>query len=181
MIKLKTLILSYNNILMNSDNIIDLHAIDSTFRGYAWDYFSLHSDQRMKSFHFYIIIVTAIIGGLAVIVKSTEIRKVHSLFGVALILLSFLFWKLDQRTRQLIKYAEEAIIFLDEKYCLPDVGPSPHPLRIFSRDVQKNKTAKAFPLISGHFSYARVFRWIFLFFSLIGLGITIIFLINYPL
>ena len=153
-------------------------SVDATYRGYAWDYFSLHADQRMKSFHFYIILVTAIMGGLAAIIKDGHFNKFYSIFGAILSIFSFLFWKLDERTRQLVKIAEDALIYLDKKYVFQDESLSPHPLRIFSRDNESILNANRRGLILGHFSYARVFRWIFGLFGTLGVCIIIFFLMT---
>jgi hypothetical protein len=47
---------------------------------------------------------------------------------------SFVFWKMDNRTDQLAKLAENAIRFLDAQHGLPDEGEWPHPLRLFARE-----------------------------------------------
>jgi hypothetical protein len=86
---------------------------------------------------------------------------------------SFVFWKLDQRTRQLIKHAEIALSFLDSQYDLPDLNGMPHPLRLFSREGVVTSTLRGFPLTTGHFSYARCFRWVFFMFSIVGVALTI--------
>jgi hypothetical protein len=150
------------------------------FRDYAWNYFALHSDQRMKAFHFYIILSTAIAGGLFVLVKSGEMHKWMAAFGALLIFFSFIFWKFDLRTRQLIKHAEAALKFLDEQHGLADVDGLPHPLKIFSREEVVSKKLPLYPLATGHFSYARCLRWIFALFSILGAALVCICLVVFP-
>ena len=33
-------------------------SLDELFREYAWDYFALHADHRLRAFHFYILLST---------------------------------------------------------------------------------------------------------------------------
>jgi hypothetical protein len=151
--------------------------LDATFRDYAWNYFSLHADQRMKAFHFYILLSSAIAGGLSILIKNGEIHKWMCLFGMLLIFFSFIFWKFDQRTSELIKLAEGALIFLDAQYELPSESGIPHPLELFSREKILTSKKKSYPLLSGHFSYSRSLRWVFFTISMIGIGIFITFLV----
>ena len=148
-----------------------LKTLEDTFRKYAWDYFALHADHRLRAFHFYIILSTTIIGAFGLLLKNGEVRQWMSAFGFLLIFFSFVFWKLDNRTRQLIKIGEAAIKHLDAQHGLIDEKELPHPLRIFEHEEVISTQKKLFPLMSGHFSYARCFRWVFGMFSLVGLAI----------
>jgi hypothetical protein len=90
---------------------------------------------------------------------------------------SFVFWKLDNRTRGLIKHGEEALEFLDAQHGLehPD---GRHPLAIFAREKHLSAKFPLYPVTSAHFTYARCFRWVFAMFSLIGLctiGVCLVF------
>ncbi len=147
-------------------------SLDETFRNYAWDYFSLHADHRLRAFHFYILLSTALLGGFALSVKNGGLSKWMAFFGVLLAFFSFVFWKMDERTRQLVKNGEDAIKFLDRQHELPDQEDLPHALRLFSREEASSKRLKLYPLHSGHFSYARCFRWVFGMFTLVGLGVA---------
>ncbi len=148
-------------------------SLEDSFRDYTWDYFALHADQRLKAFHFYILLSTAIIGGFAVLLKNGDLYKWMSVFGVLLIFFSFVFWKLANRTRSLIKYGEAALEFLDAQHNLSDDGSLPHVLRLFSREKAVSKNLTLFPLMSGHFTYARCFKWVFLMFAAVGAGTVV--------
>ncbi len=148
--------------------------LDDAFRDYAWDYFSLHADQRLKAFHFYIILSTAIIGGFSLLLKNGAFYKWMAVFGLLLLFFSFIFWKLDNRTKQLVKSGEAALEFLDAQYALPDQDGVPHVLRLFTREKMLTAKHPLFPLSTGHFSYSRCFTWVFFMFSFLGAITTIV-------
>lgn len=147
--------------------------LEETFRSYAWDYFALHADHRLRAFHFYILLSTALLGGFVISTQKGGFCEWMAAFGLLLIFFSFVFWKMDNRTRQLVKNAESALKFLDAQHGLPDEHDLPHPLRLFSRETAETAKLKRYPLTEAHFSYARCFRWVFGMFSLVGLAIAI--------
>ena len=65
--------------------------LDEVFREYAWDYFAVHAEQRLKAFHFYILLSTAIIGGFGLLIRNGEFHKWMALFGLLLLFFSFVF------------------------------------------------------------------------------------------
>jgi hypothetical protein len=85
-------------------------------RGHAWAYFDRHSEQRLKTFNFYLVLCAAIIAGV-VSEKSSEFRTA---LLILLSILSFIFWKLDVRNRDLTKHSEEALKLLEDELDLPD-------------------------------------------------------------
>jgi len=143
------------------------------FRDYVWGYFELHAEQRLKTFQFFITLATALVGAFIVLIRYGITTKWMAAIGVLVLFFSFVFWKLDHRTRQLIKNAEEALKYLDAQHHLPDIHGAPHPLRIFSHDDYITDDAKPYPLWSGHFSYSRCFEWVFRGFALAGIISTI--------
>src|SRR6266853_2054763 len=143
--------------------------LDETFREYAWNYFALHAEQRLKAFHFFIILATTILGGFLLLFRYGQSHKWTAVLGILLALLSFVFWKLDVRTRTLVKNGEDALKFLDAQHGLPNIDGVPHPLRMFSRDDYLTNRSPFFPLLTGHFSYLRCFNYVFVVFALIGL------------
>lgn len=143
-------------------------SLDEIFREYAWDYFALHAEQRLKTFQFYVTLSTALVGGFLLLVRYGQNYKWMGVLGLLLAFLSGVFAKLDQRTRRMVKNAEEALNFLDAQHALPDVDGTPHPLRLFARDDHFTTNAKRWPLTTGHFSYSRCFKWVFTVFASVG-------------
>ena len=43
---------------------------------------------------------------------------------------------------------------------------------MFAREEAQSQSLMLWPLTSGHFSYARCFRWVFAMFTLVGLAIA---------
>lgn len=81
---------------------------------HAWRYFALHATQRISLFNFFVVISASLSAGLATCLqKGGVFQLVGAGLGGLLALISFLFWKLDQRTAFLIKHAERAITDLE--------------------------------------------------------------------
>lgn len=89
---------------------------------HAWNYFELHAGQRLTLFNFFTVLTGFATAGIAATLQGSAR---FSILGVALggllVLLSFVFWKLDQRAAFLVKHAE-AIQELAEVELLPEGG-----------------------------------------------------------
>ena len=138
---------------------------DATFREYAWSYFQLHAHQRLQAVQFFVTLATAIVGGMLLLFREGRGPKWTAALGFLLAFLSFVFWKLDIRTRTLVKNAEDALKFLDSRRELGDIDGVPHPLALFARDDYFVSQANQLR----HFSYRRCFNYIFLVFGIGGL------------
>ena len=93
---------------------------EADLRKQAWDFFQMQASQRLTTFNFYIALSSLLSGGLAANLKAQDgIQFVSILLGLLLVLFSFVFWKLDQRNRDLIKSAEDALKFFESKRKLP--------------------------------------------------------------
>ncbi len=104
-------------------------------RTYAWAYFALHADQRMKLFNFFLILSGLILSAFSAVRGMVPGAKAVALLPLLLVLSAFIFWRLEERTRRLVKNGEDALRFLDEQWsleALPD--KTPHYLRLFERD-----------------------------------------------
>lgn len=141
-------------------------------RAYAWGYFALHADQRMKLFNFFLILSGLILGAFPAVRGAVPGAKAVALLPLLLVLTAFIFWRLEERTRGLVKNGENALRFLDEQWpleSLPD--KTPHHVRLFARDdyhmemVKKRWWAKRLVPIS----YADSFRIAYLMIGGVGL------------
>ena len=85
-------------------------------RDYAWKYFALHADQRIKTFNFFLIMCTLIIGGLITLLRDAQhvTAKAPCAIGIGLTFIAFIFWKLDHRNRELIRHAEDALKVIEK-------------------------------------------------------------------
>lgn len=147
---------------------------EQIFRTYAWAYFSLHADQRMKTFNFFLIVASLISSGIITLIRDGGNFLIVTPLGLALSLLCLLFWRLDQRNRILIKNGEDAIKFLDSKHDLSTSDDTPHVLCIFERDDfnQKGKSRSIFR--NGRLSYYYIFGCVYALFACIGIFFTFI-------
>lgn len=143
------------------------------FRTYAWGYFVQHAEQRLKTFNFYVVFCTVLIGAFATLVSKNGLTWHFSVLPLLLPIFSFVFWKLDIRTKILIGVAEEAIKYLDG-LALKDASPEARVLALFERDEEQTSCLKKYPLIDGYFSYSRVFNWVFAVMAIFGImGVVI--------
>jgi hypothetical protein len=136
-------------------------------RSYAWNYFALHAEQRMKTFHFYLIVSTVLVAGFINGTKDSSVDcRIISVLGLSLALISFYFEKLDERNRELVRNGEAALKYLDELENLKDNHQEPNLLKIFAHDdfVSQTKTNQN-PL---SFSYSLFLKCIFRTFCFIG-------------
>lgn len=145
----------------------------SEHRKYAWDYFQLHSTQRIATFNFFVSIATAISAAAGIALQANvNLRLAAMLLGFLLCLISFVFWKLDERNRQLIKLAEEALKMIEAQ-----LNPSFDEISLFSRDEQRVRTYRAqnsYWFWRNYYSYSQSFNTLFLCFGALGLTSMII-------
>lgn len=98
---------------------------------------------------------------------GSEVRWIAAPLGVILAILSGVFWKLEERTKHLIKNAEQALKYLDSQEGFSDEQGVPHVLRLFEHDDQ---------LVNGrlgHLSYSRCLSTVFLIFAILGILLAI--------
>jgi hypothetical protein len=82
-------------------------------REYAWNWFALHAAQRMQTFNFFLVATAFLIAGYA-----SLLEKYHwAAFAVALLgsWLALWFYRLDSRSRQLVKAGERALAILEKQ------------------------------------------------------------------
>jgi hypothetical protein len=72
---------------------------------YGFKWFEYHAQQRITSFHFYLIAYSGLAAAEAFLLKET-FHFGSMLIGLVMIFTSVLFWQLDVRNRQLIEIGE---------------------------------------------------------------------------
>jgi hypothetical protein len=123
---------------------------------FAWDYFSLHASQRMTVFNYFVAFAGLILTGMATAIQaSPRLAMVGVALGLLLVALSFIFWKLDQRTAFLIDHAKAAIVELE-----PPAAP------LIASEEYKTPIAER---ETGLWTYGKAFRVIFATMALVGL------------
>jgi hypothetical protein len=138
-------------------------------RDYAWKYFSLHADQRLRTFNFFLAFSTLFLGGFVGLLKDYSEKKWIATLPLLLSILSFVFWKLDVRNRILVSNGESALKLIDESLELADIDQRVHPLKIFARDAEFMKE-NSFPkrwLVGATLGFSTCFGIVF---SIFGYG-----------
>lgn len=80
---------------------------------YAWDWFKYHANQRLTAFHFFLIILSAIIIGYANTIEKMPIIS----FGISMlgIVVPFVFYVLDIRNEELVNCGRHALDELEKQ------------------------------------------------------------------
>jgi hypothetical protein len=147
-------------------------------RDYAWKYFSLHADQRIKTFNFYLVLATFAVGGMLTVIKDTGHAWVVAVIAFLLGFLSFVFYKLDCRNKQLVRHGEAALKRLEEESGFEDEESKPHVFKLFTKekhdtDILKSKAQGEYPEF--HLTYSNCFNAVFWMF---GMGSLIVFILS---
>ncbi|MFC1675920.1 hypothetical protein ACFL3G_02515 [Planctomycetota bacterium] len=140
---------------------------------YVWNYFQLHASQRMASFNFFVVISALLTAGLArTFDKDYPHHSVGIVLGVGMVVISFVFWKLDQRVRFFVKHAETALKELEISQSTKINNKTRHYAAIFSseeKETTKRKVNQKLCPWKWHMSYSNCFAWIYIVFSVLGL------------
>jgi hypothetical protein len=151
-------------------------SVESEIRNHAWAYFSLHAQQRMSVFQFFITLETALFGVAFLAVQFAKpLTPWFSITGLMITLLAFVFWKIDQRTRDLIGVAECCLMDVEAYLARSSTLSTRLP---FSSDPQHLGTMATFPLLPGRLSYSKCFGVVFLCCALLGIA-TFAWLLKY--
>ena len=139
---------------------------------HAWKYFELHSNQRITLFNYFLFIMAGLGAAIgASLQASNKFSYVGIFISIFIILVSIVFWKLDQRTSFLVKQSEQVFKNLERNSSI-DIG-------IFCNEeanLAKSNEKRCF--LNKIVTYGTLFRSIFLISGVIGaLGVIVFFLI----
>ena len=148
----------------------DMQSVEtSALRKQAWDYFSIHASQRMAVFNFYIILSSVVATSYSAGFKGdSNLQPARPVLAGMLCLFSFIFWKLDERTKALIKNAERALKYFEQF----DSGDAV--AKVFTQEEietrsKKTKGWRRTLFWRWHLSYSDCFNSVFLAFFVTGL------------
>lgn len=130
---------------------------------HAWKYFELHSNQRITLFNYFLFIMAGLGTAVGVTLQaSSKFSYVGVFISIFIIVVSVVFWKLDQRTSFLIKQSEQVFKKLERNSSI-DIG-------IFcNEDANLERINKDKVFINKIITYGLVFRSTFLITGLVGL------------
>lgn len=139
---------------------------------HAWKYFEIHSNQRITLFNYFLFIMTGLGASIGITLQaSLKFGYVGIFLSFFVSLVSFVFWKLDQRTSFLIKESEKTLILLERNSAV-DFG-------IFSKEeanLDKHNTNKFY--IFQTFTYGKIFRLVFFTTGLVGVLGMVVFILK---
>lgn len=137
-------------------------------RDHAWRYFEVHAGQRMMMFNFFIVLSSLITAGIGSTLQGPpRFAILGALLGLMLILLSFVFWKLDQRAAFLVKHSEAASNEI-ELQLLPPAA------RLFSSEPASFRDATVGKGIIAPWTFGRSLRIAFAGMAVVGVVTTLI-------
>ena len=148
-------------------------------RDYVWAYFQVHAAQRLTTFNFYIALSTVVTTGLfATLHKDFNVPALSVVLSFLLIAFSYIFWKLDQRNRNLVWNSESALIALEANVSVE--GITAGELKLFSHEKDKTLREKTSKGLARNFrtyplSYSNCLNAVFAIFASLGfLGMAVL-------
>ena len=138
----------------------------------AWYYFQQHAQQRIGYFNFFLLFSSFLTAAFVAVLK--EYRTLLAVMGIAIGLMqtviSFIFWKIDERNKILTKKAENAIKELERECKALDMSfPT-----IFCTEEKETELQKKLDIknrrgiFSKHISHSKSFKMIFQVFGVLG-------------
>jgi hypothetical protein len=149
-------------------------------RDYVRKHWAFHADQSLRTFHFFILVVTVILAGLFTYLKDARYPAFAAPVCLLIPILCWIFWRMDCRNRVLIRHAEDILKAIEE--IIPaDVVPVGQQLFIQEKrktdEMVKANYEKSWwnPARQWHIplSFYDSFRAIFIVFGIFGVGICI--------
>ena len=144
----------------------------------AWDYFALHAQQRLTTVNFYLVVATALTAAaVALFGENFRFPGLRMPAGLLLSLLSFAFWRLDIRNRELIKAAEAALRSFEASGRVDDGNGEPPVEWLFTREYRQSEERKGATgwtsCVIPH-TYSHVFNVLFGCFFVTGILIAVL-------
>ena len=141
-------------------------------RQYAWEYFKTHAQQRMSLFNFFVVFSSLATTGLAsTFQKEIKAHFVGMGFGFLLVLVSYVFWKLDERVGVLIKHSEKALMLVEDRLD-PSDAVEKTCFGLFTTEAMRTERKRKLPWYrpcQKHLTYSVCFRLTFGVFFFVGL------------
>jgi hypothetical protein len=150
-------------------------------RDYVWKYWAFHADQRLRTFNFFILVVSVLLAGVFTYIKDARYPAYASPAGFLLAFSCYVFWRLDCRNRMLIQHAEGILKSIEQEIA---VNLVPEDRQLFSHeDVKTDKSwrdhvaTRSWRLDRWWYaplSFYSCFRSMFAVIGLLGLAIGVI-------
>lgn len=140
----------------------------------TWNYFQQHAQQRIAYFNYFVVFQVCMTTGLLATFKP-EFEAYFMGVGIGLlqILISFVFWKIDERNKFLTKHGESALIEFEKKYpFLKYDNSNPSPIFLFSSEEVHTKRLREAQnekrIWKRQMSHSKCCNLMFIIFAIIG-------------
>ncbi len=131
-----------------------------------WNYFQIHSQQRMSIFNFYIVITIAMFSSFGFFL-SEHVYIFGCLISILIIAVNFSFFKLDERTSFMLKEVEEKL----REWELNNIDEA---YRIFNDEEINFKACRSrstyYIDFEKNYTYGEIFRFTFRVFTYLSIG-----------
>ncbi len=140
----------------------------------SWNYFQQHAQQRLSFFNFFVVFaVLATTGLISTLQEEYNAHSIGIAVGLMLSLISFIFYKIDERNKYLTKTGENAIRQIEKNYSCVNCYPDKAEFQIFSIEEEETKklrmAQKKKSIIYRQISHSKSFNLIFIIFFIIGI------------
>jgi len=148
---------------------MDKSITDKDWLDIVWKYFQMHSQQRILHFNYFIVFSTIITTAFITTIQTSHLNYFPNLIiGFIQIFLSFIFLKIENRNKFLIKHAENIIMKI-EKDTFPNEDTN---FSLFSSEIietiKRKKTIKNKLFFQKHLSHGYSYKVIYIAFLIIG-------------
>lgn len=84
---------------------------------FVWDHFKFNSEQRLKSFNFFVLLSIFADGGVfAVLERGTLDPELLTLLGGFIVVLAIIFWLVDTRSQNLLRLTIPALKHIESAF-----------------------------------------------------------------
>jgi hypothetical protein len=138
-------------------------------RNYAWEHFKLHAAQRFTTFNYFIVLAVLMTTALGTALnKDFHYPELACYLSILLVVTAFVFWKLDQRGRQLLEVSKNAL-----KHLEGSLEPrEPEYWALFQNEIKlteaRRKDAKLWQPHRWHLTYLHCFGTLYVLFAALG-------------
>lgn len=137
---------------------------------YAWNWFSYHAGQRQAVFRFFVILTGALLAGYIGLRGDGDAVGAF-LLGLLILVVSVLFWRLDMRSKTLVKLAERSLK-VSEAQLASVLGREECRLARAADEEPRPKPGRRLSLLDRHvYSFRQVYRIIFVSGIILGMAL----------
>lgn len=154
---------------MNVDNFCS-QISDKDVLELIWKYFEHHGNQRLTHINFFTVISSALlVSQYTVLETNNNLLFAPIVIGIVQIIVSFVFYKIDERTMFLVKHAEKAIVSIESTYGFSDDEGYIDSLKIFTNEIEEtNKAKKRKNFLLRQISHKKSYRILLISFAVMG-------------